>query len=424
MEDQSLDDGGSGGSSCGDDREFLGGTLSGSGLAQRVVDMHTANELGLVRSEVRRLRAKVEQLEHEKETMVDDFNITTQMLLDRIRALELEKTGSEDRPQTAAILERVESTWGSKKASRRPAHEPEVLRIDEEEPGEGESPVKAASSADGKAAADLDIGDCKECGNCGQQIPAANFTTHSVFCYRNNFRCDVCNEVLPVSEKDAHIAQWTDPERFIAAAKDRDLETLQAMCAHGADFQTAVHPKTEETVLHVAAANSDIAIVELCMGYGVDVDPMNSEGETPLHLAAAKADMPVVRLLVELGAELNISNGNGESPLMLVCRRGNAETARYLVEKRADTEAKTRLGDTPLQIAQRLGFQETVLALSMAGATLRPGTPSRVRSGSRTRSDSPKPSPPHGHPGHSRVPSGGPAGGGGYPPKSPMARRG
>merc|ERR1719352_77037 len=106
---------------------------------------------------------------------------------------------------------------------------------------------------------------------------------------------------------------------------------------------------------------------------------MNSEGETPLHLAAAKADVSIVRLLVELGAELNISNGNGESPLMLVCRRGSSETARYLVEKRADAEAKTRLGDTPLQIAQRLGFQETVLALSTAGAALRPGTPQRGR---------------------------------------------
>merc|ERR1719375_2930734 len=120
---------------------------------------------------------------------------------------------------------------------------------------------------------------------------------------------------------------------------------------------------------------------------------MNSEGETPLHLAAAKADFSIVKLLVELAAELNISNGNGESPLMLVCRRGNAEAARYLVEKRADPEAKTRLGDTPLQIAQRLGFQETVLALSMAGAALRPSTPQR-RSNSRGRSGSPKPPQP------------------------------
>jgi len=419
------DDDGSEGSSYDDGRrDCLGGTLSAFGLGQAIVDTHAANELGLVRSEVLRLRSKVERLEHEKEMMVDDFNITTQMLLDRIRCLENEKTGGDSRPQTAAILERVETTWGSSAPSRRknkPTHEPEILRIEEEDPGQVDSPTKPA----GSAASDAPNGDLKECGNCGQQISVSNFTMHSVYCYRNNFRCDVCDEVLPVSEKESHTEHWTDPMRLIAAAKERDLDTVQAMCSHGADFQTAVHPASEETVLHVAAANSDVPLLELCMGYGVDVDPMNAEGETPLHVAASKAEMPVVRLLVELGATLNISNGIGESPLMLVCRRGNADTARYLVEKKADTAAKNRLGDTPLEIAQRAGFQETVLALSMAGATLRPGTPQRVRqrSGSRPRSQSPKPSPP------SRENSMimplapvGSSGGGGYPPR-PAPRR-
>lgn len=408
------DDSGSGSSDCGD-HELFGGTLSGAGLAQTVVDMHTANELGLVRSEVKRLKAKVELLEHEKEVMVDDFNITTQMLLDRIRALETEKSGSDSRPQTAAILARVEerndSTW---RTHGKKTHEPEVMIIEEEDPADVDSL--------GNGAEDEANGEFKDCGNCRQQVPASNFTTHCVLCYRSNFHCDVCKEVILISDKENHMAHWTDAQRLIDAAKERDLETLQAMCSHGADFQTGIHPTSGDTVLHVAASMDDMALVELCMGYGVDVDPINSVGETPLHLAASKADMQVVKLLVELGAGLNISNGNGESPLMLVCRRGNAETARYLVEKKADVEAKTRLGDTPLQIAQRLGFQETVLALSMAGATLRPGTPSR-RSSSRGRSGSPAPEhllqqPPL--PAQPRVPRGG---GGGYPPCAPAGPR-
>lgn len=414
-EDETLDDG-SGSSDCGN-HELFGGTLSGAGLAQTVVDTHTANELGLVRSEVHRLRAKVELLEHEKEVMVDDFNITTQMLLDRIRTLETEKSGSDTRPQTAAILARVEerndSTW---RTHGRKTHEPEILLIEEEDPADVDCPSNEA--------ADTASGELKECGNCRQMIPLSSFTSHSVFCYRNNYYCDVFKKLMPVSDKESHIAFWTDAERLIDAAKERDLDTLQKMCSIGADFQTAIHPKSGDTVLHVAASNNDMALVELCMGYGVDVDPMNSDGETPLHLAASKSDMQVVRLLVELGAELNISNGIGESPLMLVCRRGNAETARYLVEKKADVEAKTRLGDTPLQIAQRLGFQETVLALSMAGATLRPGTPQR-RSSSRGRSGSPavaadtlqQPPLPAPQP---RAPR---SGGGGYPPCAPAGPR-
>merc|ERR1740130_1744100 len=125
--------------------------------------------------------------------MVDDFNITTQMLLDRIRVLEQEKCGSDSRPQTAAILERVDSTWGAKLASQRPRHEPEVLTIEEETPTDLESPQKVLSSQGGDAAADAD----KECGNCGQHISAAKFTLHSVYCYRDNFHCSVCEKVLP-----------------------------------------------------------------------------------------------------------------------------------------------------------------------------------------------------------------------------------
>lgn len=398
------------GSSWEDDSNFLGGTLSGAGLAQTLVDTHTSNELGLVRSEVRRMRAKVERLKHEKDVMVDDFNTTTQMLLDRIRVLENEKSGSDSRPQTAAVLERVEATWGTNNSKAK--HRPEVMRIDEEETQDTAAlpePICSIAEADG---------DTKECGNCGMRFPERSFTSHTVFCYRNNYHCAVCNEVLPVKDKESHIAKWTEPEQFINAASERKMELLQAMSSHGADFQTCVHPRTGDTVLHVAAANSDLALVELCMGYGVDVDPLNEQGETPLHRAAAKAETNVVRLLVELGADLNISNGSGESPLMLACRRGAADAARYLVEKKADPEAKTKLGDTPLEIAQRLGFQETVLALSMAGAALRSGTPKRIRnrSSSRHRSGSPK------HIVPPCVPTKGSGGSCGYPPLPPSKR--
>lgn len=385
--------------SSGNERDYFGGALTGAGLAQTIVDTHTANELSLVRSEVKRLRNKVEMLEHEKEVMVDDFNITTQMLLDRIRVLEAEKSGSDERPQTAAILSRVDATWNTKNkfTSKSKPHEPEVLTIEEETPADLESPEKKPPGVEQEAS-----GETKECGNCRQQVSVVSFTMHCVQCYRSNYHCDVCKIVMPAADKEKHLEEWTNEERFFTAAKARDFETIEAMCDHGADFQTAIHPTTGDTILHVACAQNDMALVELCMGYGVDVDPINNDNQTPLHQAAVNADMSVVKLLVELGAELNLSNGNGESPLMLVCRRGKADTARYLVEKRADPEAKTRLGDTPLQIAQRLGHQDTVMALSMAGAALRPSTPQRAgssnsrRSGSsnsrrRDRSGSPKP---------------------------------
>lgn len=57
--------------------------------------------------EVRKLRHKVETLEKEKEEMVDNFRVTTKVLLERIKSLEAQLSAS-SRPQTAAVLARIE----------------------------------------------------------------------------------------------------------------------------------------------------------------------------------------------------------------------------------------------------------------------------------------------------------------------------
>eukprot|EP00927_Polykrikos_kofoidii_P015566 TRINITY_DN16934_c0_g2_i2.p1 TRINITY_DN16934_c0_g2~~TRINITY_DN16934_c0_g2_i2.p1 ORF type:complete len:252 (+),score=30.05 TRINITY_DN16934_c0_g2_i2:104-757(+) len=157
------------------------------------------------------------------------------------------------------------------------------------------------------------------------------------------------------------------------------------MVEHGLDLSTCVEADTGDTALHAAARLGDAQLIGFCMGYGVDINPCNVRGDIPLHLAAESGNLQAVQLLVELGADLNNLNAQGEPALMLACRRGAAKCARLLVEQRADAEACTKLGDTPVQVAQRLGHQDTVLALAMAGVSLRSGTPSRVRSNSPMR---------------------------------------
>lgn len=390
------------GASSEDDRDdhLLGATLSGDALARTLVDTQTANELGLVRSEVKRLRSKVEALEREKDDMVDNFRNTTQILINRIKELEGQLSESQSRPQTAVVIERIENRHqarpplpqarsGSSLGVRK-QHVPEVLRITEEpsttpqsSPSTGRGmPDKAAAETPDTLVPTSPVGETSICGNCGRDIPAGNLVSHSVYCYRNNYRCNACGEVISIRNKESHAQHWTDPARLIDATARRDVETVRNMAEHGVNFSAASHPRTGDTVLHVAAKLGDVELISFFMGYGVDTDPLNQQGETPLHLAAEGSDLPAVRLLVELGANLNVTSTKGDTPLMLVCRRGVAQAAKYLVEMRADTSARTELGDTPLQIAQRHGHQETVLALCQAGAPLRSGTPSKVRSNS------------------------------------------
>ncbi|CAJ1429470.1 unnamed protein product [Effrenium voratum] len=369
----------------------LQGTLNGDALVRSLLDTHVSNELDLLKSEVKRLRSKVQSLQREKDDMVDNFRSTTQILLNRIKELEAVEA---DRPQTAAVIARIEGKEAKPPLPKRGlAHVPEVMSLEAEKPPAPE-PAKVDSA----------------CGNCGREIPASNLVSHSVFCYRNNYRCPACDEVIAVRDKESHQEQWTNAARLMDAVLRRDAGMIQLMGAHGADF-TAVHPDTQDSVLHAAASLGDAELISFFMGYGVEVDPTNQQGATPLHLAAEASQMSAVKLLVELGADLNVRNGAGETPLLLVCRRGHAEAAKYLLEMRADAEAGTKLGDTPLQIAQRLGFQETVHALCSAGAPLRPGTPSRARSASPMTRLSASPRADDRSPGF------------GYPPPAPPAPR-
>lgn len=376
----------------------LENTLNGDALARKMVDTQMSNELGLVRSEVQRLRGKVKRIEREKEDMADDFRNTTKVLLNRIKELEAEVSGNLlNRPTTSGIIEHIEGRSSTASRSlRTPMHQsrpgtgvgglggsPQVLRIAEDEVLPG-SPPKPARLPTDVSAADAEPG-TSLCGNCRRNIPAGNVLAHSVSCYRNNYFCDACEEAIPLRDKDGHVEEWTGAARLIDALSSRDVDTVQKMLEHGADLGSAVHPVTGDAAMHAAARFGDAELVAFCCGHGTDINPVNGQGETPLHLATAAAPPDVsgagpssaVRLLIELGANLNALDTKGESALLTLCRRGVAGTAKYLVEMRADTEVRTNLGDTPLQVAQRAGHQETVLALVTGGAALRPGTPSR-----------------------------------------------
>ncbi|OLQ00201.1 hypothetical protein AK812_SmicGene17165 [Symbiodinium microadriaticum] len=81
-------------------------SLHGDVLARSLLDAQVSNQLNLLKAEVRRLRSKVQALQNEKDDMVDNFRSTTQILLNRIK--ELESNDAQSRPQTAAVIDRIE----------------------------------------------------------------------------------------------------------------------------------------------------------------------------------------------------------------------------------------------------------------------------------------------------------------------------
>jgi len=80
------------------------------------------------------------------------------------------------------------------------------------------------------AMADTQNGDIKICPNCRRGIPAGALMLHEAQCVRRNFRCAQCGEVMPVDQKDKHLA--------VAHSKLR--------CECGAEFEQDLLPIHKE----------------------------------------------------------------------------------------------------------------------------------------------------------------------------------
>jgi len=84
--------------------------------------------------------------------------------------------------------------------------------------------------------------------------------------------------------------------------------------------------KDQQTLLHIAADNSDLEIVKLLIAHGAEVNTKGFRGYTPLHLAVDAdcdtsarddrrlTDLPVTRILIESGADESIRDDEGEVP--------------------------------------------------------------------------------------------------------------
>jgi cytohesin len=104
----------------------------------------------------------------------------------------------------------------------------------------------------------------------------------------------------------------------------------------------------QQTLLHIAADNSDLDVVKLLIARGADINAKGYHGYTPLHLAVDAdcdtsahddrriSDLPVTKLLIEAGADEFVRDDDGEIPRDTAVVRGNVVTALYDAIPRAN----------------------------------------------------------------------------------------
>ena len=115
---------------------------------------------------------------------------------------------------------------------------------------------------------------------------------------------------------------------LLMAAKGADTEMITFLATHGADVKATT--KQGSNALMLAAGvelqypDEDggtgpmaLEAVKATMGFGLDVNALNTAGDTALHGAAYRGWNPIVELLVAKGAKLDVANKKGQTPLSI-----------------------------------------------------------------------------------------------------------
>ncbi len=150
------------------------------------------------------------------------------------------------------------------------------------------------------------------------------------------------------------------------AAANGQYDAVAALLRHrpGAiDLQDA----DGETALHGAIFNGQIAVFELLLDHGADINLPAMDGYTPLHVACEKGDLGFVRVLLKrpdirllngkprgMPAVLNQTTASGETLLYVAARQGRVNVVRFLLDQEdIDPNLADAQGVTPLQAARR-----------------------------------------------------------------------
>ena len=131
-------------------------------------------------------------------------------------------------------------------------------------------------------------------------------------------------------------------------------------------------PLRTYSLLHIAVAECDAAMVEAQVSAGVPVDLPAPDGLTPLHWATAVPDATMMALLLELGSPVDAQSEQGATPLMLAVQDGSPQKVGFLALHGADVDARDNRGFTSLHRAAELGHVELVRLLLERGAAPAP----------------------------------------------------
>lgn len=158
-----------------------------------------------------------------------------------------------------------------------------------------------------------------------------------------------------------------------AKCDDEKLASLSERLAALPDINTLRSTSTGVSLLHVVCDVNKVALIQLLLRHGCDINARDNHGEVPLHAAVKAGHRNVVSaLLQQAGILPNVATSEaGLTPLHMACSKevrvdGACRLAmvRTLLQGGADATTFSNAGLTPLDIAEQNEFERCAAELA------------------------------------------------------------
>jgi ankyrin repeat protein len=98
------------------------------------------------------------------------------------------------------------------------------------------------------------------------------------------------------------------------------------------------------TLLHVAANEGHVDLIELFVEYGANIDARARNFRTPLHMACLRGNLGIIQSVLMAGADINAKDIDGNTPCHFCSEWGHKDCLRYLLHRHPSLFCKNKEG--------------------------------------------------------------------------------